>query len=282
MKIKQFYQFILLNVLSIFFIPGLALSQGINPDVCKEFLNTSRIYLIENNANSKTLTTSSGQEFTFKDEVKKSWPDKEIIEIDAKEYNKLKDVNNAFHLSISTFTVESPKFTSSISLIILQKGKTGRNPKKTAASININLLDILNGIVSERLIYGLTSLKELVANHDDGSFRTPYFYKKADYKNYLSQDTLYIIKSTLSSKLQNEKSVKAVFPYKFRLVTEEEWKLAITEKREKVLFIEIIRAGHYTGIDVYSASSGRMIFGSYPWQGENRELTPDFFKKMFK
>ena len=83
------------------------------------------------------------------------------------------------------------------------------------------------------------------------------------YENYLKSNTLYIRKTSLKSKLQTTEAVKELYPFDFKIVSQEEWAEAIKETKENVLFIEFIRGDKYSAIDIYKSKGGKLIIISF-------------------
>ncbi|PHR19579.1 MAG: hypothetical protein COA38_19730, partial [Fluviicola sp.] len=110
--------------------------------------------------------------------------------------------------------------------------------------------------------------------------RSRFIYKKESYQNDLKTDTLYLVKSTLNHALKNSEAITQIYPYNFKFVSDNELTQAIQERRENVLFIEIINSGDISGIDIYSVKEGRMIIGTMGWLNY-LTLDKQFFQKAF-
>lgn len=259
--------------------------QIIKVNLCEEFLEAKELYVFDNKANTSTFTTSGGEQKTFLKLVEENWSDKKIILVDSDVYDKKKIVKSLFHISISTFEVsKNGAQVSGIDGIILQKGKSGRDPKKTLYWMNINYKEISEGVLSERLNYAVKNMKMMLDNYEDKSFRNGYVYKKEGFEDLLKTNTLYFRKSNLKQELQSESALKRHYSNKCQIVSNEEWAEAVKIKKEGVLFIELIRGGRYTAIDIYTAKDGELIIASYGWISPmgNYIIDQRFFKKLFQ
>lgn len=261
------------------------LSQEMRVSLCKEFLNSKEIYVINETQNTQIFNLSNDSTFTFEKLVRKNWPEKKVVLIDKKEYNKSNDVKSKFHLTISSYSTgsSSNNWQGSMDMIMVKKGKFGGlllKRQNILYGINIDFDGIRDNILTERLIFAVQSMKEILNNYNDESVRSRFIYKKESYQNDLKTDTLYLVKNTLNHALKNSEAITQIYPYNFKFVSDNELTQAIQERRENVLFIEIINSGDISGIDIYSVKEGRMIIGTMGWLNY-LTLDKQFFQKAF-
>lgn len=261
-------------------------AQEIKPDLCKKFNEAADLYVLKNEADLQELTTTAGDVISFEKLVRQDWPDKNIILMEEKAYNKLDDVKDKFFITLSDFSIERDRglytSTSTITMVLLQEGKTGTDPKKTLAAIYLKLNEIEAGIVPERLAFAVASMKYQMSNPGSGE-RTKYSYKATDIKDQLDNNTLYIRKTDLTSRLQDEGAVRAIYHHPFKLVSDAEWAAAITGAQADIIYAEFMPGGEYAAIDVRNANTGRVVASSFPWiiRG-NRLIEESFFKKVLE
>jgi len=257
-------------------------AQDIDKKLCQEFLQSKNLYLIASNLNNKKLTTAKGESFTFAELVKSNFPDKKVITIDGDKYNKLEDLKYRFYIALTSFSVIEGAMTSTTNGILVQKGHTGRHPKRALYWINVNSDEVFENILPERLKNSVESLKGIFVNIEDGSLHEKYSYKTEGYKDILSKGIVYFRRSNLGSKYNSITAIKKYYSNKFKIVTYEEWANAIKDKTANILYLEKNGTGKYSAIDLYNAETGKLIIGTYPWIGTKFRYTSTFFKKMFK
>lgn len=256
----------------------------INTQICEEFVESKEIYLLINELDTMEYTSSNGDVFTFETLVRENWPDKKLIKMNSEEYRKQKDVKNKFYITLLSKNFgDRDNTVRFIEGINIQKGRTGnwaRNSNRVYW-VHVNLSEIREGVLAERLVFATQSLRDILYSYDKKNFRGVYTYKSGDYKDYLNTDTLYLRKSSLKEELRDSDAVEQLYSSNFKIVSNFEWEEAIKERREHVLFLEIIRNDNFTSIDVYSAKEGKIIISSYPWTGMFYHLDEIFFEKTF-
>ncbi|KAA9326048.1 hypothetical protein F0P94_16660 [Adhaeribacter soli] len=274
---------------------GTAKAQ-IDKKLCKAFLEASELYLINTPFNSVKLTTGNGRTFTFEQLVQENWPSKKIIQIDEQDFNKLKNRNQKFHITITNWivTTTDPNYAGALTGLAIQRGKTGYYQTDHLFWLLLPLDELKKGVVPERLIYAVENIRKILESSDDNSIFGNGFYKSADYKQILKSDTLYVKESHLSYYFNSPELVKKNYPYPFKIVNDEQWLKAIVESKPNVLFVDYVRSGNIplsnggwavgdrNAINIYQAKNGRLIISLYPWKGIDRKLEGSVFKKFVK
>ena len=286
MSFHYFRHTYLILVLTVIFIGNLQ-ALSIKRSLCEEFRNHDKIYIIDDDFNSKTFTSKKGEKFSFVSLVKKTWPKKEAILLSSKDYNKLDGVGQKFFIT-ATIIKGVNYFKDSIRIggAVVQKGSFGLSPFKVAVWINTNLDDIYKGILAERLIYAVQNAHDIIEGNPENYHNTLAYYKLNDLEDYLTENTLYIQKQKLSKKLlQNPEKIKKLYPYKIKIVSEEEWREAITGRLNGVLFADLIDGyglDNKAVVQIFHANTGRLISnGYYVWARAEKLYDSYFFQKMF-
>ncbi len=280
------YVFLIALVLIISNYSNNVYAQTLNKKLCKQFLEATEFYVLDNEVNTMELKTSQEETFSFETVVRENWPDKKVILLKEEDYNRLKKVKHQFFISISTLmTMKSSLITGYVEkermgVIIIQKGRIKLRTSKKLYSFYINLNEISQNILAERLIYAVQNLKSILKNYKGDSLQEKGIYKTAEYKKHLKSHALYIRKNNLSQKFKTKADIKEIYPYRLRVLSEREWTMAIKRKKEGVLFLELIPGGRYSAVNIYTADEGKMIIGSYPWFGMNYLLDKAFFKRI--
>ncbi|MEO8734869.1 MAG: hypothetical protein ABI373_11110 [Flavobacteriales bacterium] len=259
-------------------------AQEMKLDLCKQFNEAKDLYVLDNQADRLELTTTAGNVISFEKLVRQDWPDKNVILMDEKEFKDLDDVKHQFFITLAQFNVEMDRgfltSTSSLSIVLLQQGKPGRNPKQTLVATYLKMNEIGAGIMPERLAYAVASVKDQTSEPESG-VRTTYNYRAADFQDQLDNNTVYIRKSDLSTRVPDEATVAAVYHHPFKLVSDEEWAAAISGAQPDIVYVEFIPGGDYAAIDVRNASTGKLVETSYPWiiRGQ-KAMEATFLKKL--
>lgn len=262
-------------------------AQGIIGIKNEEFFNVDELFLLDNEDNTLELTTSNGDKFTFEQLVRKTWPEKKIIKITREKYNLLDNIEERFYITIATrridvYLISNNRMTmGNIRRVEIERGKT--EGLGVLFYIAINWKDIKEGILSERLIYSVQNLKLMLDNYKDNSVRNRGFYRLGDYKKYLTSNTLYLRQSKLSTNLRTDKALKKRYPYKFKIVSDEEWVEAIKNRTEGILYLDFVETDLYAtcAMYVYEAKSQKLILGKYHCFSSN-PINKSIFAKYLK
>jgi hypothetical protein len=92
-------------------------------------------------------------------------------------------------------------------------------------------------------IFKLSSLVRFVQNHVKLIYEKPDIISNNVFKYYndnmgdVKGKTLYVVEEELAPEVNSEKRIKAVYPYKFKIVTKEEVQKAIEEGDDNVVFL---------------------------------------------
>jgi hypothetical protein len=168
----------------------------------------------------------------------------------------------------------------SIDGILVQRGKTGIDPSNTLYWQSLNTDEIMQGVLPERMAIVTYSIKEMLANPSDGSERGKYSYKGPGYETVLRSKTLYIRVKAVEENLR--KDLKKLYPYKYELVSDEQWAQALASKQEGVLVLEVIQGDRYSAIDIHDPEEGRIIVSAYPFVGTHHNVPKAYFKVFNK
>jgi hypothetical protein len=153
-----------------------------------------------------------------------------------------------------------------------------------------------NGIEEEYYGYKLGMLCRFIQNHVELTKANPELNSKNIIKKYYNKQmadihdkTLYLIKDDLTPEVNNEKKIKAIYPYKFKIVTREEVKEAIDRQDKNVVFLHKIgpesskrKARCYKAI--VGAGDARLYFFSWHMISDKKKegLLAKDFKKLAK
>jgi hypothetical protein len=100
-----------------------------------------------------------------------------------------------------------------------------------------------SGVDESSYIYKLGILIRFMQNHVNLILKNPDLISNNIFKHYnnnmgdIKNKTLYVIESELSKEVNSEKRIKAVYPYKFRIVTPDEVEEAIKNHDDNVVFL---------------------------------------------
>lgn len=240
-------------------------AQVIYGERCKRFLNAEELYVLDEDYNNVELTTSDGRKFTFYEIVKETWSNKKVIKIDFESYVKLKNAGDKFYISIENWPTRHGDFkTGDIYVIRIEAGRL-KFTARLLYRMAINFEEMQEGILSERLIYGVQNIKSMLENYQDGSYRHKGVYKFKEYKQYFKENTLYLRKDQLELKYEDPAKIQKAYPYNFKIVTDDEWREVVKSGKEGVLYIDMVKttANWTKAINIYHAQSGKLIIGSY-------------------
>src|SRR5690606_453208 len=116
--------------MSLMFLIGCQLSfltmeaQPLNKNMRAEFRAAPDLSVTDFANNTRQLTTSSGEVISFVDLVRKNWPEKNVVLIDRKEYDKMKGVGKVFYISLLSFRLmQDGSEHSSMDGIGVKRGK---------------------------------------------------------------------------------------------------------------------------------------------------------------
>jgi hypothetical protein len=252
-------------------------AQQLNKKLCAEFRAAPDLYVIDIAINTKQLRTDSGEEISFVDLVRANWPDKNVVVMDRKEYDRMKGVAKVFYISLLNFRVLKDGLEhSSMDGIAVKRGKWEGVSSNSLYWQSLNTDQIMQGVVPERMVIAVKSIAHMLKDPDDGSEREKYSYKAAGHKRVLKAKTLYIKESQVKDGLK--KDLKKLYPYKLELVSNEQWAQALASKQEDVLVLELITGNRVAAVDIHDPVEERIIVSAYPFTGHISEVPKSFFK----
>gem|GEM_PF-3800202 len=259
-------------------------AQNLNKNLCREFRETSTLYVISSDSDTWTYPNMEGQQRTFVQLVKEVWPEKNIVVMDQEHYEAQEDVKQLFFVAVSDFMVSTEQsevstLSSIVSMIFLKKGKIKYDPDHTVYASYLDQFQIQYGVASSRFI---NALKEMRAqtDHPEQGDRDKMNYTAEDFARKLHADTLYVqnkdvwIKS-LAGATPEEKDLRDVYPYPLRLVSPEQWARVVDQRPEGVAYLEIIRGGSGAVVMIHEASDGALLRSTM-----RMFLNPKFFKEL--
>jgi hypothetical protein len=92
-------------------------------------------------------------------------------------------------------------------------------------------------------MYKLNTLVRFLQHHIRSITENPDLISKNTFKYYrdnledIKDKTLYLVKEELSKEINSEARIKKIYPYSFKIVTREEIKQAIEDRKENVVFL---------------------------------------------
>lgn len=262
---------ILVLFLLVFGLGRSANSQEIYQYLFKQFNESENLYVINEKGYEIELTSTGGEKFSFISLVKKYFPEKNIVITTEEEYNNLKGKADFFHISISNISTYRYGTASQLGNkdydgIFIKQGKYNGsiNKRNSLYFYVLNLTEIFKGILPERLEYGMSNLAYITKTYKTG-FRSSYYYKVEDYKEYLKTHTLYLLKSQLNEEnAKNPASIKKLYNYNFKIVSDEELMDAIKTKKDKVIYLEPL-GGAYSRAVYLQTTKGKLLVTTYGW-----------------
>ncbi len=100
-----------------------------------------------------------------------------------------------------------------------------------------------SSVPEDQYMYKLNTLVRFLQHHIRTIIDDPDKISKNAFKYYkdnmqdIKDKTLYLLKDELAKEINSESRIKEVYPYKFKIVTKEEIKQAIEERKEDVVFL---------------------------------------------
>lgn len=157
------------------------------------------------------------------------------------EFEKLSKDESYSFLYTSLVSFEKDKTEARYEFLHLSLGGSGLtiDDLRDMASVPLGYF----GTDRENYIYKLGTLVRFVQNHIRLIHEKPELISNNIFKFYndniqdIHQKTLYLVQDELSSEISTPARIKAVYPYKFKIVTREEILQAITDRNEDIVFL---------------------------------------------
>lgn len=203
-------------------------------DDLSHFLTTKTYVVLEDSPMSEF-------NFEIKSAMDEVWTKTKFDYIDVDEFaEKSQDPNNSFiYTSIVSF--ENDKTDSRYVFLHLSLG--GENftmdDLKDIVSVPLGYF----GVDAEKYCYKTGILLKFMQNHIDLMIENPKIITANIFKHYndnikSAQDkTLYLLEEELSKEVSTAGRIKAIYPYKFKIVTVDEIREAVAAKDESIVFL---------------------------------------------
>lgn len=189
------------------------------------------------------LEDSPMSEFNFeiKSAMDEAWKKTKFEYISVDEFSeKSQDPNNSFiYTSIVSF--ENDKTDSRYIFLHLSLG--GENftmdDLKDIVSVPLGYF----GVDAERYSYKIGILLTFMQNHIDLMIEKPEIISANIFKHYndniknAQNKTIYLLEEELSKEVSTAARIKAIYPYKFKIVTIDEIREAVAAKDENIVFL---------------------------------------------
>lgn len=250
---------------------------------CKEFLEAKEIYLIDTEVNRAMYKSSTGEEFTLEQLVRRYWLRKEVIILKDAAFNALKNRNQKFHITIAGFKVTRSDVNyvmTSTQGVLISKGKTGRRGKHILYWVYLDFTEMQRGKKGEALKYAVKSMEYMIRNYREDGKRKKTLYQTEGVEEILAKSTLYLNINDLDPSLQSEDAIREIYPYDFALVTYWEM-IGILERQEgEIVYMDFVDGGYTGAVNVFSVPDERLIISGAPIIGDVK-INRSMFRKLF-
>ncbi len=179
--------------------------------------------------------------FEIKDVMEKLWKINDFEFIKASEFAKKSQDPNCSFLYTSLVSFERDKTDSRYVFLHLSLG--GQNltidDLKDIVSVPLGYY----GVDPENYIYKLGIIVKFMQNHVNLMREHPEYLSSNIFKHYndnmqdVHTKTLYLIADELSKEISTPARIKAIYPYKFKIVTREEIHQAILDGNNDIVFL---------------------------------------------
>lgn len=206
------------------------------PESLKRFKNTTTMVVLEKNPMLE-------YNFKIKETVEKHWNINkyEVITFSTADFEKArKDSTKAFLVKNTVYN-EKDKTKSKFDYLCVELGGDYEFVRQMPDIASVPIC--YNGVSEESYGYKLGILCQFLQNHIKLTTENPSLNSKNILKYYNSQmadihdKTLYLVDCELNPDLNTEAAIKAVYPYKFKIVTREEAEAAIDRKDPDVVLL---------------------------------------------
>jgi hypothetical protein len=215
---------------------GIAWSQDYVPSVAdlNAFLKTKTLVVLEDNPLLE-------YNMTIKEVVEKEWTLTPYEFIQFKDFeSKRKDPSYSF-LILTEVRFEKDKTAAKYNFLNLLMGGNFFRINEMPSLVSVPLS--YQGVDESGYIYKLGTLIRFMQNHVKLIMDHPDLISSNIFKHYndnigdIKTKTLYVIESELANEVNTEKRIKAVYPFKVKIVTPEEVEEAISSKDDNVVFL---------------------------------------------
>ena len=218
------------------FLGTLAFAQDYTPTKSDldAFLKTTTLVVLEDNPMLE-------YNVVIKDVVEKEWKITPFEFIQFKDFDaKRKDPKYSF-LMMTSIRFDKDKTDARYNFLNLLLGGNyyALNGMPSLVSIPLSYMDV----DESSYIYKLATLVRFMQNHLNMVIKDPNLLSSNMFKHYndnmgdIKTKTLYIIESELAPEVNSEARIRAVYPYKFKIVTSDEVEDAIKNRDDNVVFL---------------------------------------------
>jgi hypothetical protein len=179
--------------------------------------------------------------FAMREVMANDWTLTEYEFIKDSEFEKLSQDENYSFLYTSLVNFERDKTEARYEFLHLSLG--GKNLSiddlKDIASVPLGYF----GVDRENYIYKLGTLVRFIQNHVRLIHERPDLISSNIFKFYndsmqdIHPKTLYLVQDELAPEISTPARIKAIYPYKFKIVTREEIQQAITDRNSDIVFL---------------------------------------------
>ncbi len=199
------------------------------------FLKTTTLVVLEDN---QLLEYN----VVIKDVIEKEWKITPYDFIYFKDFDaKRKDPKYSFLLTTSIM-FERDKTQARYNFLNLVLGGDYFSLNNMPSLVSVPLSYV--GVDESSYIYKLATLVRFMQNHLNLVLKDPNLLSSNIFKHYndnmgdIKTKTLYLVESDLANDCNTESRIKAVYPYKFKIVTPEEVEQAIKDRDDNVVFLD--------------------------------------------
>jgi hypothetical protein len=179
--------------------------------------------------------------FEIKDVMTRDWTLTKFEFIKSSEFEKLSTNENCSFLYTSLVSFEKDKTESRYVFLHLSLGGPNLTIDDLRDMASVPLAYF--GTDPENYIYKLGTLVRFIQNHINLIYEKPDLISNNIFKFYndnvkdIHTKTLYLVQDELSSEISTPARIKAIYPFKFKIVTREEINQAIKDRNEEVVFL---------------------------------------------
>ena len=183
----------------------------------------------------------SDYNFQIKEVMERDWTITKFEFINNAEFEKLSSNENYSFLYTSLVSFEKDKTESRYVFLHLSLGGANLSIDDLRDMASVPLAYF--GTDPENYIYKLGTIVRFIQNHINLIYEKPDLISNNIFKFYndnikdIHIKTLYLVQDELSSEISTPARIKAVYPYKFKIVTREEINKAITDRNEDIVFL---------------------------------------------
>ncbi len=179
--------------------------------------------------------------FEIKDVIEKNWTITKYEFIKNDEFEKLSSNEKCSFLYTSLVSFEKDKTESRYVFLHFSLGGPNLTIDDLRDMVSIPLSYF--GTDPENYIYKLGTIIRFVQNHVNLINEKPELISNNIFKFYndnvkdIHTKTLFLLQDELSADISTPARIKAIYPYKFKIVTREEINQAIKDKNDEVVFL---------------------------------------------